>query len=307
MVAKLPTSVDPRLLLLFTTVARARSISRAAALAGLSKSVVSRRLAQLEEELGVRLLQRTTRSLTLTEVGEEVLRQAAQIEHALEGITEATGRHRDEVRGRLRVSCSTALGRRHVAPLLPELIARHPDLEVALHLEDRFVDLVTESFDVALRVTQPADSSLVARKLSENPRVLVAAPRYLDKHGAPSRPQKLVHHTCLAYASGSRVFDEWAFIGPAGPVRVRVRGRLQLNDGEALIDAAVAGAGILAIDRLLLRDEIERGALVSLLPDYAPAPGPPIHALYPARAFLPSKVSAFIDLVEARLRPFAAR
>jgi DNA-binding transcriptional LysR family regulator len=301
------SAVDPRLLLLFTTVSRARSISGAAAQVGLSKSLVSRQIARLEAELGVRLLQRTTRKLSLTEIGEEVLRQAAQIEQVLESIAEFAGRSREEVRGRLRVSCSIALGRRHVAPALPELVALHPDLSVALNLEDRFVDLIAEGFDVALRVTDPADSSLIARKLIENPRVVVAAPSYLEKHGAPTRPQKLVQHTCVLYCSGSRVFDEWVFHGPGGPVRVRVRGRLQMNDGQALVDAAVAGTGILGIDRLLVRDELERGALVEVLPDYLPESGPPIYAVYPARAWLPSKTAVFIEFVERRLKQAVAR
>lgn len=294
-------ALDPRLVLLFITVARARSLSRAAAQVGLSKSVVSRQIARLEAELGARLLQRTTRSLSLTEVGEEVLRQATQVEQALGGIAELAGRHREQARGRLRVSCSTGLGRRHVAPALPELVRRHPDLDVALHLEDRFVDLIAEGFDVALRVTAPTDSSLVARKLSDNPRVVAASPGYLERHGTPSRPQKLSQHACLVYCSGARTFDEWSFAGPSGPVRVRVRGRLHMNDGPTLIDAAVAGAGVLAIDRLLVRDELRRGALVELFLDYPPEPGPPIYAVYPARAWLPGKTSVFVDFIARKL------
>lgn len=302
---KLPSpwnAIDPRLLPLFMAIARTRSMSRAATQLNLSRSVVSRQLARLEEDLGVRLVQRTTRRLGLTEVGELVLRQAEQVERALEGVAQLTSSYRKQVRGRLRVTCSMALGRRHVAPLLPELVAPYPALEVSLHLEDRLVDIIAEEVDVALRVSHLPDSSLVARKLADNPRVLVAAPGYLHRRRKLERPEQLAEHNCLLYVQGSQVYDEWRIIGPEGLVKVRVHGQVQVNDGQALIDAAVAGTGVLNIDRLLLRDEVDRGALVEVLPGYRPEPGPPIYAVYPAREFLPSKTAVFIDFIERRLK-----
>lgn len=295
-------AIDPRLLPLFMAIARTRSMSRAATQLHLSRSVVSRQLARLEADLGVRLVQRTTRRLGLTEVGELVLRQAEQVERALDGVAQLTSSYRKQVRGRLRVTCSMALGRRHVAPLLPELVAPYPALEVSLYLEDRLVDIIAEDVDVALRVSHLADSSLVARKLADNPRVLVAAPGYLRRRRKLEQPGQLAEHNCLLYVQGSHVYDEWRLVGPEGPVRVRVHGQVQVNDGQALIDAAVAGTGVLNIDRLLLRDEIERGALVEVLSDYRPEPGPPIYAVYPAREFLPSKTAVFIDFIERRLK-----
>jgi DNA-binding transcriptional LysR family regulator len=302
---KLPSpwsTIDPRLLPLFIVIARTGSMSRAATQLHLSRSVVSRQLARLEEDLGVRLVQRTTRRLSLTEVGELVLRQAELAERALDGVTQLASSYRQQVRGRLRVTCSMALGRRHVAPALPELVAPYPELEVSLHLEDRLVDLIAEDVDVALRVSHLPDSSLVARKLADNPRVLVAAPSYLGRRRSPEHPEQLAEHNCLLYVQGNRVFDEWRLMGPEGLLKVRVRGQMQVNDGQALIDAAVAGTGILNVDRLLLRDELESGALVEILPGHPPEPGPPIYAVYPAREFLPSKTALFIDFLERRFK-----
>ena len=298
--------LDPRLLTLFAAVARTQSISRAAAQLGLSKSVASRQLARLEASLGTRLLQRTTRKVRLTDVGEQVLAQVVCIEQVLESIHEIAGSYQQEVRGRLRVSCSAALGRLYVAPALPELAARYPKLVVSLQLEERFVDLVAENIDVALRFSHLADSSLIARKLADNPRVLVAAPKYLQKHGTPTRPQKLAGHQCVLFGNGDRAYDEWEFVGPDGPIHVRVRGQLQINDGLALVEAAVAGAGVLLIDRLVLGREIERGELVELLPNYQPQMGFPLYALYPERAWLPTKTTVFIDFMQRTLSQRAA-
>ncbi len=245
--------MNPQRLSLFSAIVHAGSISKAAAALGMEKSVLSRQLAKLESELGTRLIQRSTRRLTLTEVGELVFAEAAHIDRAVANIQQLTEQHQSEVKGRLRVTCPRPLGQRYLVPLLVEFAALHPKIEVALTVEDRMVDLIADHIDVALRVAHLEDSTLIARKLCDNPRVLVAAPSYLQQRGSPQQPADLQHHDCLLYASGGRVFDEWSFTKDGVNSPVRAPGRIQINDGMALVAAAVAGGGLTLIDRLLVR------------------------------------------------------
>ncbi|HYD61337.1 MAG TPA: substrate binding domain-containing protein, partial [Noviherbaspirillum sp.] len=208
--------------------------------------------------------------------------------------------YQQQVRGLLRVSCSVA-GRRQLVPLVTEFIALYPQVKVALQLEDRLVDLIAEQIDVAIRASSLVDSSLVAHKLAESPRVVVASPAYLARAGTPRTPQELTNHACLVYAGADRVYDKWNFIGENGQFKMRVNGVLQINDGEALATAAVGGAGIVLILRHLVADEIERGGLVELLSGYALPPAPAIYAVYPARDWLALKTSTFIAFLQERL------
>jgi len=292
-------NVDPRLLAVFAAVVRAGGVTHAAARLGLHKSVVSRSLARLEGELGTRLLRRSTHHLMLTDVGASVLRHAEQVEDAIERIHEVVASHESEVRGMLRVSCSAAVGHLYVLPTILELNERHPKLEVTLELEERFADLVADNLDVVLRLSKLSDSNLVAVKLANNPRTVVAAPSYLEAHGTPTEIEQLRDHSCLLYCNGPRVYDEWEFSGPDGPVSVRVRGLVRVNHGLSLVRAAVAGAGVLMIDRMLLRDELEQGSLVELDFGVAPTLGFPLHALYPA-GLVPRKTRVFIDALKQR-------
>jgi DNA-binding transcriptional LysR family regulator len=300
------SDIDPRLFSVFAAVVRSGGVSRAAARLGLHKSAVSRSLSRLESELGVRLVRRTTHRIALTEVGEQVLRHAEEVEAALARIDEVVAQEESEVRGRLRVSSSAALGHLHVLPVIVALGQRHPALEISLELEERFVDLVAEGFDVALRFAEPRDSSLTGVKLADNPRILVASPSYLAKHGAPGELADLRGHACLLYANGARIYDEWPFVGPGGPVRVRVSGKVCVNHGRSLLDAAVLGAGILLVDRMLIGDELATGALVELLPRFRPALGFPLHALYPG-GLVPNKTKVFVAAMKDRLAAGRAR
>ncbi len=292
--------LNPQHLAAFAAIVKAGSISGAAQQMGLGKSVLSRQLARLEEDLGARLIQRSTRKLALTEIGALVLREARQIDNSLINIAQLTDQHQQQVRGVLRVSCSMA-GRNQVVPLLVQFTARHPDVKVALMLDDRLVDLIEEQIDVAIRVSVMADSSLIARKLADNPRVLVAAPSYLARFGAPATPQALKDHACLCYTSGARVFDEWTFVGSEGQYKVRVDGPVQINDGGALVTMAVEGGGIALTSRRMVRHELARGELVELLADYPLLAAPPIFAVYPARDWLAPKTSAFIAFLQEAL------
>jgi DNA-binding transcriptional LysR family regulator len=290
--------LNPQRLAVFAAIIQAGSISAAAVQLGCGKSVVSRQLAQLEQDLGARLIQRSTRRLALTEIGQLVLAEARQIERALDKIAHLTDQYQQEVRGLLRVSCAMA-GRRVLVPLLAEFTAQYPQVKVALQLEDQMVDLIAEQIDVAIRTSSLVDSTLVARKLADNPAVVVAAPSYLARAGTPRTPQQLAQHACLVYAVGNRVYDDWYF-GAAGTVRVD--GPLQMNDGGALVTAAVGGAGILKVPLPIVADELARGELVRLLEDVALPPGPATYAVYPARDYLPLKTAAFVNFLTQRMQ-----
>jgi len=174
-----------------------------------------------------------------------VFAQAQHIDRAVANIEQLTEQHQSEVQGRLRVTCPRPLGQRYLVPLLVEFKQRYPKVEVVLSVDDRMVDLIAEHIDVAIRVAHLEDSTLVARKLSENPRVLVASPAYLARAGTPQTPDDLRHHDCLVYTSGARVFDEWSFSKDGVNTPLRVPGRLQIHDGLARVGAARAWGGVL--------------------------------------------------------------
>lgn len=293
--------MNPQRLALFSAIVHAGSISKAASGLGMGKSVVSRQLAKLEDELGARLIQRSTRRLTLTEIGELVFAEAQHIDRAVANIEQLTEQHQNEVMGRLRVTCPRPLGQRYLVPLLVEFTALYPKVEINLSVDDRMVDLIAEHIDVALRVAHLEDSTLIARRLCDNPRVLVAAPAYLARKGTPRVPTDLLAHDCLLYCSGARVFDEWSFSQDGATSLVRVPGKLQINDGMALVAAAVAGGGVMVIDRLLVAQELAQGSLVQLLPDYQLRAGQPVYAVYPARPWLAFKTATFLAFLQERL------
>ena len=293
--------MNPQRLSIFSAIVQAGSISKAAIALGLGKSVLSRQLARLEADLGTRLIQRSTRRLTLTEIGEQVYAQAQHIDRAVANIVQLTEQHQSEVKGRLRITCPRPLGQRYLVPLLVEFTKAHPQVEVALSVDDRMVDLIAEHIDVAIRVAHLEDSTLVARKLSENPRVLVASPAYLARAGTPVLPEDLNAHECLVYASGARVFDEWGFMRDGTTTLIRVQSKIQINDGMALVAAACAGGGVLAIDRLLVSQELANGTLVQILPHYPMRSGQPVYAVYPARPWLAFKTATFIAFLQERL------
>ncbi|WP_210543239.1 LysR family transcriptional regulator [Rhodoferax sp. PAMC 29310] len=289
--------LNPQLLTTFSAIVSAGSISAAATRLGCGKSVISRQLSRLESDLGARLIQRTTRKLTLTEVGKVVLLEAQQIDRALNNVAQISGQFQQEVRGPLRVACPRPLGQRHLVPLITEFTRLHPLVEVTLLVEDRMTDLVAEQIDVALRAANLEDSTLVARKLADNPRTLVASPSYLARAGVPKTPSDLTQHECLLWTRDNRVYDEWPFTLDGVTERVRVQGRIHVNDGMALAATACAGAGITLMDRLLVEQELSSGELVELLPQYSLAPGPSIYAVYPARQWLALNTSTFVEFL----------
>lgn len=292
--------LNPQHLAAFAAIVRAGSISRAAAKMGCGKSVLSRQLSRLEQDLGARLIQRSTRRLTLTQIGEQILQEALQIDQALANIEQMAGQHQQEVRGRLRITCPMpAIG--HLTPLLTEFCLRYPQIEFTLLVEDRMVDLIAEQIDVAIRVAHLEDSSLIARKLADSQRVLAAAPSYLARAGTPQTPEDLRRHSCLVYAAGGKVFDEWTFMQDGVSRKIKVGGCLQANNGMALIAAACSGAGVLLIDRVLVASHFASGELQTLLPQYQLMHGSPIYAVYPARDWLALKTATFVAFLQERL------
>src|SRR5688500_10728153 len=285
----------------FAKVVAAGSLSAAARELGLSPAMVSRRLAGLEARLGVRLVNRTTRSLHLTDEGatyyESCARVLAEIDHANASVS--AGRH--EPQGTLRVALPAAFGNQYVAPLVPQFAARYPAVQLSLSLSDRTVDLVDEGFDVAVRIAALADSSLSARKLAPNRRVVCASPEYLRRQGTPRTPEELAQHNCLI---ASALTGAWDYKTPEGRSgRVRVSGRYVCDNWEVLREWALAGLGIALKSTWDVRRHLENGALVSLLPGYTFATDVAIYAVYPHRRHLPAKTRAFIEFLAEPVVP----
>jgi DNA-binding transcriptional LysR family regulator len=280
----------------FVKVAETKSFSEAARRLRSSKSLVSRQISALEAELGVRLLQRTTRSLTLTEEGRtyhaEVTRILADIELANAAVTQS----KVAPRGRLRVSAPMSFGILHLAPILPRFLARFPEVELDLSLNDRYVDLIDEGFDLSIRVGRLAESSLVARRLAPFRMILCASPDYLSRHGTPKVPEELKQHQCLCYSTNS-LTPEWRLQKPDGsPWPVQIAGHLHANNGDVLRVAAIEGAGIAYLPSFIVGADLQAATLVSLMPEFVPQDAA-IYAVYPNSRHLSPKVRAFIDFM----------
>jgi DNA-binding transcriptional LysR family regulator len=289
----------------FARVVEMGSLSAAGRHLRLSPAVVSHRLQQLENHLGVRLLNRTTRQVQPTEQGaayyeacQEVL---AAVAYADTIIADAGG----TPRGNLRVTAPLGFGRRVLAPLVPAFIAKYPQLSVRLRLSDHLLDLLRESLDVAIRLAILPDSSLIARKLCECPRLLCAAPSYLAQRGAPERPEDLLSHQCLLLRFPGSQQYRWTLRTPDGPEAFAVAGEMDADDGDVLTGWALAGHGIMLKPWFEVADLIGSGALVEVLPAYPPEPAS-LAIVYPHRRFLPAKVKAFADFMVAEIGPALA-
>lgn len=277
------------------------SLTGAARAMGVSLAVVSKRLSRLERRTGVRLVNRTTRSLSATEEGERVL---VEIERALDALRQAEdvlANGRDEPVGTLRVSAPVSFGRRHVAPVLSELVLRHPRLSILLSLDDRLVDVAGGSVDVAIRIGGGLiDSSAAMRKLVDNERIVVAAPDYLERRGRPQTPQDLSKHDLLRYGDA---VGPWKLTGPDGRTeRVAAPARMRVDNGDALQDWCLAGAGVMLKSRVDVDQDLASGRLERVLSDWG-AGNMPIVALFPSRTNLPRKTRVFLDALLNRFAP----
>jgi len=284
----------------FVEVARQRSFVRAAEQLDVSVSAVSRAVAALEARLGVRLLQRSTRRVGLSEAGRVHVARCEALLAELSDAEAAIAERNTALRGSLKASVPSGFGLTHLAPMLPEFLARHPELALDLHMSNRFVDLIEEGFDVAIRVGALRDSRLAARKLDTNYRVPVAAPAYLAAHAAPRHPRDLAKHPCLILDIGEHP-DTWTLLRGATRHTVRVQGPLCSNQVLALRAACEAGLGVGLLPQFALHAALASGRLQRVLPAWQSAEQG-IYALYPSHRFIPAKVRAFVDFIEGRLR-----
>ncbi|CAH2894323.1 MAG: Transcriptional regulator Bxe_A2326, LysR family [uncultured Paraburkholderia sp.] len=280
---------------LFVRAALLANVSAAGREFGLSAAVASSRIAQLEKLLGARLLHRTTRRISLTQDGEVFMARAEALLDAAAAARASVGRGQAEPQGRLRVSMPSSFGRQHVSPVMTEFLRRYPGVSVDLRLTDQLVDLVDAGIDVAIRIGVLKDSSLVARRLAVNRRVLCASPSYLAQRGTPHHPSDLVLHECMILSDQR----DWAFETPAGTLDVRVSGRMVTDNGEVIRDALLAGFGIALKSTWDVAPFLRTGELVSVLENYPLAEKVAIWAVYPSRAFVPPKTLAFIDFLAA--------
>lgn len=285
---------------LFLRVLDLGSISAAARSLDLSVAVASQRLQRLERELGVRLLHRTTRRLHATPEGAVLAEQGRALVDDLEALGTSLRQAGTGVSGTLRVTTSSSFGRLYVSPLLPEFLAQHPGLTLSVNLTDNVLDLVSAGFDLAIRIGALDDSTLVARRLANNRRLLCAAPDYLRRRGTPRTPQDLTRHDCLVLVGSQGRQDVWRLgDGAGGEIAVRVRGRIEANTGELLSDAALAGFGIALHSTWHVSADLRAGRLVPVLPDY-PLADTGIYAVMPQRRLVPPRVRAFVDFLAER-------
>ena len=279
----------------FVAVVGAGSFVGAADALGLSKAAVSRHVADLEARLGVRLLHRTTRRLSLTDDGQRFHARAVELLATADEMEAEMGASSGEATGLLRINAPLTFGNLHLAPLWPRFIAQHPRVTLDVTLNDRTVDLVEEGFDIAVRITSLADSQLVSRQLASTRIVLCASPGYVAAHGAPTHPDELAQHRLIAYAYWTGG-DHWRFTGPGGEARVRVQPWLHTNSGDTCRIAALHDQGVILQPDFLVGDDLRRGDLVELMPHWRSVTLG-IHALYPTRKHLPMKTRHLVDFL----------
>lgn len=281
----------------FVAVIENGGFSAAARTLGISKSAVSKRVNQLEERLGVRLLHRTTRKLSLTEAGERYFEHATQALAAAGQAEDAVTELQGEPRGKLRISSPMSFGRLHVAPLIPKLLKRYPKLRIDLLMDDRKIDLVAEGLDVAIRTGSGnlPDSALIARRLAPLRHALCASPDYLDRYGLPRAPAELTGHNCVLFSYSSDA-NEWTLHGESeGEAEtVTVSGSYRVNNSEALLEALREGIGIGRVPTFVAGPDLKSGRLVRLFESYR-IPDHTFYAVFPEREYLPAKVRAFLD------------
>ena len=283
----------------FVKVVESQSFAAAAREIGLSPAMVSKHIQALEERLGARLLNRTTRRLSLTEVGRGYFERARQLLADLEDADQAASDLQAAPRGLLKVNAPFSFGIRHVGPAVAAYLAAYPEVSIEIGLNDRYIDLLAEGVDLALRIGRLANSSLIARRLAPIRMVVCAAPAYLERHAAPRAPRDLADHNCLLYTYASTA-DEWRFIGPAGQdAVVRVSGRLLANNGDIIMSAALEGLGIALAPTFMAGEHVQARKLVTLLPGYA-APEGALYAVYPPGRHLSAKLRSFVDFLVKR-------
>ncbi len=285
----------------FTKVVETGGFSAAARELNMSKSAVSKHIAKLEDRLGVRLLNRTTRKLSPTEVGTTFYERALRIVQDVEETELAVSAMHTEPRGTLRLNLPMSFGIQHVAPALCDFIGRYPDIDINMNMNDRVVDLLDEGFDVAIRIARLPDSTLIARKLAPLRLAICATPDYWRKHSIPKCPSDLQNHNCLIY-SYLLNRNEWPFQGPDGNISVKVSGNIQANNGDALRAMALAGTGVYLSPTFIVHDDLKSGHLQAVLTEFMET-DLAIYAVYPHNRYLSAKVRIFVDFLAERFGP----
>ncbi|MBL6958396.1 MAG: LysR family transcriptional regulator [Rhodospirillales bacterium] len=285
----------------FAKVVESGSFTAAARELGVSKSSVSKQVSKLEDRLGARLLNRTTRRLNPTEAGTAFYQHAARIVTEAEAAEEAVMNLHTAPRGTLRVNAPMTFGTLHLAQALPAFLSGYPELSIDIDFNDRLVDLVEEGYDVAIRIAKLPDSSLIARKLAPARLALCASQEFWSVHGLPQHPSDLAGYNCLlyTYVSGGNMLY---FRGPDGPISVPVKGRIRANNGEALAKAAVGGMGVYLGPTFIIGEQLKNGSLIAALEDYQ-LPDLSVYAVYPHSRHLSAKVRVFVDFMAAYFGP----
>jgi DNA-binding transcriptional LysR family regulator len=281
----------------FVAVATKGSLTAAANAEGVAPAVIGRRIDALEERLGVKLLVRTTRKITLTHEGSAFLEDCQRLLSEIATAEASVSAGGIRASGHLRITAPAGFGRRHVAPLVPRFLAQHPEVSVSLSLSDRVVDIVNESYDCAVRVGDLPDSSLVSLRLADNRRLCVASPAYLKRAGTPKQPSELARHECLTLSSDASQTRGWAFTVDGELTHLRPHGRIDCSDGQVLHDWCMQGLGIAWRSTWEVEADIASGALVSVLDAHA-APANGIHAVFAQRKHLPVRVRLWIDFLK---------
>ncbi len=283
----------------FVKVAKAGSFAAAARDLGISRAMATKHIMHLEKELHTRLFNRTTRSLSLTEAGEAYLERCQQVLLDVDEMEAAITHLQHEPRGILKICAPPVIGATQIAPALTDYMKEYPHIGVDMTLHGGHTDLIEEGFDIGIWLGQLTDTSLVARKLASSQLVVCASPDYLAQHGTPETPEELEEHSCLVnWAIAPR--DKWLFKGILGQMEIKVSGRMQANMADPIRIAAVNGLGIVMLPRYIVGRDIEKGKLQPLLEDYAIDPMP-IHAVYPHRKYLSTKVRVFIEYLQGWL------
>lgn len=294
--------IQPAELGFFSTLAASGSLSAAARELGISTPAVSKRLAQMETRLGVALLNRTTRRMSLTPEGELYVEHARRILAEIDDLTQLLGEAKAAPRGLLRVNATLGFGRSHVAPLISKFAHKHPQVEVQLQLSVNPPALADEAFDVCIRFGAPPDTRVIARRIASNRRLLCASPAYLARAGTPKLPQDLARHSCIGIRQGDEAYGMWRLTSGRGAAQrtesIRTRGTLSTNDGEIAVNWALDGHGILMRAEWDIARYLRSGRLVPVLPGYR-TPDADIYAVWPQRHQLSARVRAFVDFAAA--------
>ncbi|NOH70212.1 LysR family transcriptional regulator [Vibrio pectenicida] len=288
-------------MVVFATLITHKNFTQAAKSLGVSVSHVSKQLALLEDALGVKLVQRTTRTFTPTAEGEQFFQHCQKVVQTVTDAQQEVEVQKDEVAGLIRIGLSQSFATLHILPTIDELRVQHPNLQVELHLFDNKIDMLQDGLDLWITNNEMLPEGYVAQRLADSQFVVVASPEYLINHASPSHPNDLADHNCIIYRSWERDYTRWAFSKSNEQLTVKVSGNYSVDLAGAVRDAAVAGWGVAYLATYLIGDEFKQGKLIQLLPDWIPNQNMPFYAVYPSRRYLSPKITAVIEFIKNKI------